>query len=244
MTPAVFAIARTQLRVLRRDPGGALTVVIVPLLVITLMRPLYDLALEGRATAAVVVGTAVTFTSFTAGFSGFSYLRDEQWGTWPRLLASPATAADLLVAKSLTSIAILIAQLVSLFAVAGAFFGFRVDRVGLFVLSVGVYSAMLVAFGTAVTALARTEEQLSAVANLGGVALALFGGAFIPYELLPGWAQAIAPTVPTYWAVEALGSAATRGTTGRWLLATTTMSGFILVFSAVAVSGMRRRFHR
>jgi ABC-2 type transport system permease protein len=39
------------------------------------------------------------------------------------------------------------------------------------------------------------------LANLGGVALAGLGGALVPLSTLPGWAEAVAPGTPSYWAM-------------------------------------------
>ena len=43
--------------------------------------------------------------------------------------------------------------------------------------------------------------QLNALANLGAIVLAGIGGALAPSTALPGWAKAIAPITPSYWAM-------------------------------------------
>jgi len=55
----------------------------------------------------------------------------------------------------------------------------------------------------AITALVRRWETLNSVTNLGTVVMAGLGGAFMPLATLPDWIQAIAPAVPTYWAMRA-----------------------------------------
>jgi ABC-2 type transport system permease protein len=59
--------------------------------------------------------------------------------------------------------------------------------------------AVLVAFSMLLTAVLKTANQLMAVVNLAAMALTGLGGALAPVDVLPGWAQAIAPLSPAYW---------------------------------------------
>ena len=59
--------------------------------------------------------------------------------------------------------------------------------------------AMLVAFSMLLTAVLKTANQLMAVVNLAAMVLAGIGGALAPVDVLPGWAQVIAPASPAYW---------------------------------------------
>ena len=45
-------------------------------------------------------------------------------------------------------------------------------------------------------------NQLQALINIGALVMGGIGGALIPVEQLPGWAQAVAPVTPQYWAME------------------------------------------
>ena len=38
------------------------------------------------------------------------------------------------------------------------------------------------------------------------VALAVVLGAFVPVAIMPGWAQAVVPVMPTYWAMRGMRS--------------------------------------
>ena len=66
------------------------------------------------------------------------------------------------------------------------------------------FSICLVSLGVAVTALCRTAQQANSFGYLGMVLFGAIGGAFVPFNLLPGWARAIAPVTPTYWAMRGL----------------------------------------
>lgn len=50
------------------------------------------------------------------------------------------------------------------------------------------FAICLVFLGVAVTALCRTAQQTGAFTYLGMVLFGAIGGAFVPFNLLPGWA--------------------------------------------------------
>ena len=84
-------------------------------------------------------------------------------------------------------------------------------------------------------------NQLNAVGSVGGVAMAMLGGAWVPVAMMPGWAQAIAPFLPTYWAMEGFRDVILLGRGGPAIvLPVLAMAGFGLVYTAVAA--MRFRF--
>ena len=66
---------------------------------------------------------------------------------------------------------------------------------------------------------------------LGGL-----GGAVTPIEFLPGWAQAVAPLSPAYWAMRGFRSVTIDG--GSWndvVLPLAVLAGFTAAFTAVAL---------
>src|SRR5438093_6173406 len=202
-----LAISRHEFRLLRRDPFPLVLLLGLPLAIVGFLKPALALALfvEGhtRATGAeqAIPGMAVTFSFFLVGFVGLVLFRDHGWGTWDRLRGEAGTV-ELLTGKVLPVIGVAYAQLAVLFLVGTTGFGLRArgSVVGLALMAV-VLPFASIAFGAAVAAAARTLQQVNIVANLGTVVLAGLGGALIPLHLLPGWAQRVAPAVPTYWAM-------------------------------------------
>ena len=77
--------------------------------------------------------------------------------------------------------------------------------------------------GVAATALSRTAQQANAFAFTGMVLFGAIGGAFVPFNVLPGWAQAIAPVTPTYWAMRGMRSVVLDGQGLGGVLAPTAM---------------------
>jgi ABC-2 type transport system permease protein len=107
-------------------------------------------------------------------------------------------------------------------------------------LVVGVALA-LSAFGMLVTSVCRTMNQLNAIGGVGGMGLALLGGAWVPVETMPDWAAAVAPLLPTYWAMEGFRDVILEGG------GVTTVAGpmvYLLLFAALftLVAAWRFRF--
>jgi ABC-2 type transport system permease protein len=203
------SILRHELRVMLTDPGTVIFVVLMPLLLVALTQELFAGALANAGFANAngsefaVPGMAVAFAAFGVGYAGFTFFRDHGWGTWDRLRASPASAVDIMIGKVTPTVLVTVVQLGLLFLLGGPLFGLSISGsvVALAVLIV-VLALCLSAFGMLITALSRTMNQLNAIGSIGGVAMAMLGGAWVPVDVMPGWAQAIAPILPTYWAMQ------------------------------------------
>ncbi|MBA2768075.1 MAG: ABC transporter permease [Sporichthyaceae bacterium] len=241
------AILRHEMRVMFTDPSTAIFVIIMPLLMVALMKQLFanTLAQEGltgtNGSEFAVPGMAVSFAAFSVGYAGFSFFRDHGWGTWDRLRASPATSVDLIVGKVLPTVAVTVVQLGVLFALGGPLFGLTITGsvVGL-VLLIVVLALALSAFGMLVTALARTMNQLNAIGSVGGMAMAMMGGSFVPVSAMPGWAQTLAPALPTYWAMRGFRTLILEnGTVADVLVPVLMLVGFGALFTAVAAARFR-----
>ena len=200
---------RHEFRVMLSDPSTVIFVVLMPLFMVAIMKELFATALRAQGYSSAngsefgVPAMAVAFAAFGVGYSGFTFFRDHGWGTWDRLRATPASAVDIMVGKVVPNVLVTVVQLLLLFTLGGPLFGLDVSGSwAALVVLILVLAVALSAFGMLVTALARTMNQLNAVGSVGGMALALLGGAWVPTETMPGWAQTIAPAIPTYWAME------------------------------------------
>jgi ABC-2 type transport system permease protein len=237
-----LAILRHELRVMWTDPSTVIFVIAMPLVMVALMKELFALALrdEGYAGANgsefAVPAMAVGFAAFGVGYAGFSFFRDHGWGTWDRLRATPASSVDIMVGKVLPTVGVTFVQLSVLFLLGGPLFGLRVNGSWL---ALGVLSAVLAlalsAFGMLVTAITRTMNQLNAVGSTGGMAMAMLGGAWVPVATMPGWAQAVAPFLPTYWAMKGFRDVILAGVGVRAVVTPVlAMAGFGVVYTAIA----------
>lgn len=207
---AAAAVAVHQLRILKRDPAFLVIVMLMPLAIMPLMREALGLSLVaagfGDADGAeqVVPGQIVLFGFFVAGSVAFSIFREHGWFTWDRLRASAAAPWSLLTGFALPWVVIhVFFQIVLLFAGA-LFFGLRLDGGSPFALALVIlgFAVCTVAIVLLAAATFRTINQVQALVNVGAMVFGGIGGALVPREQLPGWAQAIAPITPHYWAME------------------------------------------
>lgn len=249
MTPRrTSAIARNELRILRRDPAPLVIILVVPLLLIALLSPAYveaGLLPPGGASSGavqVVPGMAVTFAFAIVGSVGFSFFRDHAWRTWDRLRSSPATGAELLAGKTAAPLALAGGQIVILFGFGALLFDLEVRGSLLALAIVGTaFSLCLVAMGTALASFCRTLGQLDSITNVGALTLAGLGGAIVPFELLPGWVESVAPLDPAYWAMRGYQEVIVDG--GGVLVVLPSVAcllGFSALFAAIAA--LRFRF--
>jgi ABC-2 type transport system permease protein len=215
--PARAAMARVGMlmrhnaTLLLREPGPLLSRLIMPIVLITLMRPLYlgALAREGRqaGTAQVVTGMLVMFSLLALSVVGTAILTERSWHTWDRLRATPAGRAELLFGKVTPSFALLLLQQALVLGFGAAAFGLRVPDPGLVGLAVLSWGLCLLGIGATLGAVLRSQSELNVCYDVGGVALTALGGGLVPLSALPGWAHAAAPASPGYWAMSALRSA-------------------------------------
>jgi ABC-2 type transport system permease protein len=197
---------RQNWALLMADPAPIVLITLMPIVMMTFLQGTGRAVLRGAgfpdASGAelVVPGMTVMFAFFGVGYIGTAFSSEHGWGTWDRLRASRATTMEIVLGKILPSAALMLGQLVLLFAVGMAVFGMRVNGS---LLGIGVMMlacvALLVAFSMLLTAVLKTANQLMAVVNLAAMVLAGIGGALAPVDVLPGWAQAIAPASPAYW---------------------------------------------
>ena len=201
---------RHQSVLLARDPGPLIGYTLMPLLLITVLRPLY--AAVGHTAGGPVVsginqaaaGMAVMFSLFALKVVGASMLNERTWNTWDRLRASPAGAGEILLGKALPMYGALLAQQIILFGFAALVFGLR-PASGWWTLAVCVFawSTCVLLLGTAASTLARSPAQLSAAGDVLAILTTILAGALVPGALLPGWLQDLAPISPGYWAMHA-----------------------------------------
>ncbi|MEM7275735.1 MAG: ABC transporter permease [Actinomycetota bacterium] len=207
---ATLAVARVQLRIIRNDPWFLVIMFGMPLVVMPLFQRIIGSSLVGSgfdgATGAelVVPGQMVLFGFFVGGSVGFSVYREHGWRTWDRLRSSAATPRMLLAGFAMPWILVHVLYSATLLVVGGLLIGLRLNGGSPLAVAVMLvaYACCIVALMLLATATFRTVNQLNALQNVGAMVFGGLGGAVVPFEQLPGWAQAIAPLTPAYWAME------------------------------------------
>ncbi|MCX4092915.1 ABC transporter permease [Nocardia sp. alder85J] len=197
-----------NLLLVRREPGPVLSRMILPLVFLTLLRPLYTAA-QGPAagTEQAVVGTLVTFSLLALSISGGAILTERLARTWDRLRASAAHPAELFAGKAVPAFTALLAQQVLIVVFAVVTLGLRPAHPWLLAAVLLSWSATLLGLGTLLGVLARSMGELSAAYDIGGMLLSSLGGALVPLSVLPHWVNVAAPISPGYWAARGLRAA-------------------------------------
>lgn len=243
-----WALIRHEMKALTDDPGSLVFLLIMPLLMMGLMKPLFGLSLQAEGfmgangAEQAVPGMAAMFVTFTGSFAGFTFFREHGWHTWDRLRASQATTPDIMVGKLAPTLIIAVAQMFALFALGVVLFDLVVSGswLALSMIVVGFSLAML-SFGMAITSLSRTSVQLNTYVNLAGIVFAGMGGALVPITVLPDWVQTAGRLTPTYWAMDGFLDVILDG---AGISRVTIPTLILLVFTAVftVVTAIRFRF--
>lgn len=240
----VAAIARHDLRILRADPVFLLIFTVVPLgfMAFTVRPAEIYLGVElGRSdvsgAAYVVPGATVLFSGFFVGNVAFGIFREHGWGTWERLRSSPLSAPELMLGKSLVPTLCLALNLIALLGGGTLLFGLELEgSLAGFLLVAVALGVMELTLGFMLLSICRSVVQLNALSNAGAMLLGGLGGAVTPVELLPGWAQAVAPLTPAHWAIRGFRAVTLEpGGVGDVALPLAVLLGFALVFATVAV---------
>ena len=228
------ALLRLNVALMMREPGPALSRLVMPLVLITLTRPLYARALGGAAgTTQATAGMLVMFSLLGMSVVGSAIMAERFWSTADRLRASPARRWELLAGKALPVLVLLLAQQALIIGYGRLTFGLDIAAPMLVAGTVLVWGVTLLCIGAAIGIFARSGGALSAMVDIGSLALTGLGGAFIPYAMLPAWAQAVAPVSPGYWAMRSL-TGALDGSTGRTLTAWAVLLGVAAIAAALA----------
>jgi ABC-2 type transport system permease protein len=149
----------------------------------------------------------VMFSLLALSIIGAGIFSERGWHTWDRLRSTQARTTELLIGKAAPALALLIAQQAVVLGFGAAAFGLRVPDPGLLAVAVGAWALALLSLGATLGALARSQSELTVSYDIGGILLSAMGGALVPLSELPGWAHAIAPVSPGYWAMSAMGAA-------------------------------------
>jgi ABC-2 type transport system permease protein len=229
----VTTLVRHNFAIITREPGPLVSRLVQPIVLMVLMRPLYVAALARygtqAGTAQVVTGMLVLFSLLALSVVGGSIMAERAWRTWDRLRATPARACELLLGKAVPAFAMLAAQQVVVIAFGVVVFGLDIRSVALVAAAIACWALALLGIGATLGATLRSQSELQVAYDLGGVLLSALGGAMVPLSTLPGWARAIAPASPGYWAMSALRSALLGQAAGMMRAA-----GVLLAVAAVA----------
>lgn len=198
----------------------ALLYAVLPLLVAGFTRQAFEVAtaMSGTGSAAgasqAVPGQAIIFGTMLLAQLGYSFFEEQAWGTWDRLRAAPVAIGTVIAAKASVNWVHQVLQTSLLVLVGGALLGIPSGGSPLAVVAVAAsLASALVAIGFVAFSVSTSNAQFNIVCYLGALLAAGFGGALVPFDLLPSWARAVGPYTPCYWAMEGFERALAQGAT-------------------------------
>ncbi|WP_340539815.1 ABC transporter permease [Nocardioides sp. GXZ039] len=203
----VLAISHHNVRLRLRDPGQAISYLVLPMILMVVLKPLYIRAVPGGSTQ-VVIGLVVMFSVLAVGIAGSSILVERQWHTWDRLRQTRAGSAEILLGKVAPIYLLMLLQQTILLTFGCVVIGMPwPDSPVLVAVAILVWSFALLAIGAALATIARSLSELGAISDVGAMVLSSLAGALVPLSILPGWVEVAAHASPGYYALEMLRAA-------------------------------------
>ena len=150
-----------------------------------------------------LIGCVATFA--------LSMVRERQAGTFLRLRAAPLTRAEILGGKALSCWLACVAELLLLLALGVMFFGMRPANPATLAAAFAASSVGFVGMMMLLSQLGRGEVTVASAGWAVMLVMAMFGGAMMPYFLMPEWMQQAGQASPVRWAIMVLEGALWRG---------------------------------
>lgn len=237
-----LATAKRVLHQLAHDKRTLLLVWLVPVLLMTLLRFVFDknLPLFGRV-APVLLGIFPMITMFL--ITSIAMLRERRSGTLDRLMTMPINKGSLIAGYALAFALVALVQAVIASFVAIKFLDVEVAAGVPLLVSAAITSALLgTAMGLFLSAFAKSEFQ--AVQFLPAFILPqlLVCGLLVPREQMAMVLQRFADFVPMTYAVDAMQQITVRGSlTNQMVRDFLILGGFILVALILGALTIRRQ---
>jgi ABC-2 type transport system permease protein len=243
VTPRItLAVAGRVLRQLRHDPRTVALLIVVPSLLVTLLRYMFD----ARPQAFDLVGPGLVglfplISMFLV--SSITVLRERTTGTLERLLTMPLHKLDILAGYGLAFAVLAGVQAAVVSLVAFGLLGLDVHGSPWAVGALAVGNALLgMALGLLVSAFAATEFQAVQFMPAFVLPQLLLCGLLVPREQMAGALRVAADVLPLTYAYDSLHRVAVDGALGaRGRLDVAVLAGAILLALALGAVTLRRR---
>jgi ABC-2 type transport system permease protein len=236
-----LATAARVLRQLRRDRRTVALVLVVPVVLLTIVRYLFDEQPETfDRIGAPLVGIFPLVSMFLV--TSIAMLRERTTGTLERLMSMPLAKLDLLVGYALAFALVAVVQASLASAVAFGLLGLDVEGSIVLVVALAVLNALLgMSLGLFLSAFATTEFQAVQFMPAAILPQVLLCGLLVPRDRMAEWLQAISAVLPLTYAYDAL-SRATAGEGGaRLVVDTAVVAGCVVLALALGATTLRRR---
>jgi ABC-2 type transport system permease protein len=237
----VIATAIRVLRQLRRDPRTLALLFVVPPLLLTLFKYVF----EGQPqTFDRVGGPLVGIFPFVLMFviTSITMLRERTTGTLERLMTLPISKLDLLLGYALAFALVATVQALVTSIVAFGLLGLDVDGSVVVVVAFAVLNALLgMSLGLFASAFAQTEFQAVQFMPAFVLPQFLLCGLLVPRDQMAPLLEWISYALPLTWAVDGLQRAVVGDDAGRVLLDAAIVVGVTALALTLGAATLRRR---
>jgi ABC-2 type transport system permease protein len=235
------ATAIRVLRQLRRDPRTLALLFVVPPVLLTLFKYVF----EGQPeTFDRVGGPLVGIFPFVLMFviTSITMLRERTTGTLERLMTLPISKLDLLLGYGLAFALVATVQALITATVAFGLLGLDVEGSVVVVVAFAVLNALLgMSLGLFASAFAQTEFQAVQFMPAFVLPQFLLCGLLVPRDQMAPLLEWISYALPLTWAVDGLQRAVAGGDAGRVLLDAAIVIGVTVLALALGAATLRRR---
>jgi ABC-2 type transport system permease protein len=239
VTVATAARVLTQLR---RDPRTVALIVLVPCLLVTLLRYLFDAQPQVFNR---VGGTMLGLFPFIAMFvvTSITMLRERVTGTLERLMTMPLAKLDLLLGYGIAFALVAFIQATVVSVLAFGLLDLDVQGSRIVVIALAIGNAVLgMALGLFASAFARTEFQAVQFMPLIVFPQVLLSGLFVARAQMAGWLRGISDAFPLTYAYDALSRVTQGRGLGAWFVFDlVVVVGATLLALALGAATLRRR---
>jgi ABC-2 type transport system permease protein len=237
----VIATGIRVLRQLRRDPRTLALLFVVPPLLLTLFKYVF----EGQPeTFDRVGGPLVGIFPFVLMFviTSITMLRERTTGTLERLMTLPISKLDLLLGYGLAFALVATVQALITSTVAFGLLGLDVEGSVVVVVAFAVLNALLgMSLGLFASAFAQTEFQAVQFMPAFVLPQFLLCGLLVPRDQMAPLLEWISYALPLTWAVDGLQRAVDGGDAGRVLLDAAIVIGVTVLALGLGAATLRRR---
>jgi ABC-2 type transport system permease protein len=185
---------------------------------------------------------AIMFLMFTAAGGGRALLQERDSGTLDRLLATPTSSAQVLGGKVLGTFATGLVQQSLLLGATSLIFGRGWGPFPFVALVVLALVAAATAWGTLISALARSTAQAYQLGVVLTLVFAMISGNFFNRSALPVILQRLSYITPNAWGLEAFAKLVAGASFGVLAPGILALAAMAIALFAVAVFAFRRQY--
>jgi ABC-2 type transport system permease protein len=236
-----LATSGRVLRQVRRDHRTIAMIIVVPSLLLTIFRYVFDGQPETfDRIGAPMVGIFPLVIMFL--ITSIAMLRERTTGTLERLMSLPLAKLDLLIGYGLAFALVAAVQAAVTAAVAFGLLGLDTEGPAWLVVLLAVANALLgMALGLFLSAFARTEFQAVQFMPAFILPQLLLCGLLVPREDMADLLEWISKVLPMTYAYDALALATANDLGGQLALDAAVVSGAVVLSLALGATTLRRR---